>query len=190
MKRDFILGLVSILSLIIVSGCAQPVIYDGAYRGRVIDDNTSKPIEGVVVLSVWKRDSLLWSTDTIDRFCYARETVTDKHGNFSIPGQGVQLQLLSRFYADLTIFKAGYEYLELGYDFYEEQYEEIGLKKRAKWEGNMPIIPLKKLTMEERKRQNVSCPPDEAPKDKIKLIQDEINKDRIEQGFKPISVGR
>jgi hypothetical protein len=190
MKRDFLLGLVSIISLIIISGCAQPIIYDGTYRGRIIDEDTSDAIEGVVVLGVWKRDSLLWSTDTIDRFCYARETVTDKHGNFSIPGQGVRLQLLSRFYVGLTVFKSGYEYLKLGYDFYEERYEEIGLKKRAKWEENMPIIPLKKLTMEERKRQHVPTPPGETRKENIRRMMNEINKDKIERGLEPYDVGR
>lgn len=47
------------------------------------------------------------------------------------------------------------------------------------------------MTMEERRKElGPPSPPSEAPKEKIKLMLKEINKDRAEQGLGPIDVGR
>jgi hypothetical protein len=49
---------------------------DGPYRGKVLDLETGKPIEGAVVAAVWT---------LTHRFCDAKETVTDKNGEFILP---------------------------------------------------------------------------------------------------------
>jgi hypothetical protein len=53
-----------------------------------------------------------------------------------------------------------------------------------KWEGEKAIIPLKKLTMEERRKEGTSppLPPGEASIEKVILMLKEINKDAIERG--------
>ena len=86
---------------------------------------------------------------------------------------------------DVLIFKAGYEY-ESGLWSALKKYA-----KKIKWEGDKAIISLKKLTMEERKKElGPPSPPHKAPKGKIRLMLNEINKDRAEQGLGPIDVGR
>jgi hypothetical protein len=50
---------------------------DGPYKGRVIDLETGEPIEGAVVAGVWGLDF-----GFINPFCDAKETLTDKKGEF------------------------------------------------------------------------------------------------------------
>ncbi|MBI4688571.1 MAG: hypothetical protein HY756_12500 [Nitrospirae bacterium] len=174
-------------------GCAYPFRYDGSYKGKVIDADTKQPIEGVVVLGVWNTVTITPGGGTHD-FYDAKETVTDKNGEFEISGKG--LKILSNLEPmDVIIFKAGYEYL--GLMPWISLKEDILLSKRIKWEGDKAIIPLKKLTMEERRKQG---PPDFyvgerydkkenithscLPKN-IKLLPKEVNKELLEQGHKP-----
>jgi hypothetical protein len=49
---------------------------DGPYRGKVVDLETGEPIEGAVVVAEWT---------LTHRFCDAKETVTDKNGEFILP---------------------------------------------------------------------------------------------------------
>ena len=49
---------------------------DGPYRGKVLDLETGEPIEGAVVAAEWT---------LTHRFCDAKETVTDKNGEFILP---------------------------------------------------------------------------------------------------------
>lgn len=55
--------------------------YDGPYEGRVLDLETGEPIEGVVVAAEWRLEQFIhW-----EPFCDARETITDKNGEFELP---------------------------------------------------------------------------------------------------------
>lgn len=173
-----------ILLLLALQGCAAfPSIrifaYDGTHSGRVVDADTGEPVEGVVVLGVWKSEWATVAGGTSD-YHDARETVTDKDGNFSIPGQGV---LLFSNVGPMrsNIFKAGYKYLSFYWHTLKKRQGEL---MKVKWEDNTPIIPLKKLTMEERKRQGVPSPPDEASLKEVVLWLKEIDKDRAERGLK------
>jgi hypothetical protein len=82
----------------------------------------------------------------------------------------------------VLIFKAGYTY-ESG--SWASLKTGLYSKDRIKWEGDKPIFPLKKLTMEERKKSETfpPYPPTEAPKEKIKLMMEEIYKERKERGL-------
>jgi hypothetical protein len=177
--------LIIICILIFLPGCLYAVRYDGTYRGKVIDADTREPIEGVVVLGVWYKEHSTVA-GAVHEFYDARETVTDKNGEFELSGMG-----LTTFVEPMhiLIFKAGYEYI--GTAPWGGLKKGFLLSKIVKWEGNKPIIPLKKLTMEERRKKlGPPSPPSEAPKEKIKLILKEINKDRAEQGLGLIDVGR
>ena len=57
---------------------------DGPWSGKIIDSETKKPIEGVVVLAVWQK---VYATPAGDNsyFFDAVEVLTDKEGNFFIP---------------------------------------------------------------------------------------------------------
>ena len=175
-----------ILTLLLASGCVYVARYDGTYRGKVVDADSREPIEGVVVLGTWYTETPTLA-GAVSSYYDARETTTDKNGDFSIPGQG--LRIMSRLLPmDVMIFKTGYQFIgPLGWDSLtlNDYYSA-----RIKWEGDKPIFPLKKLTMEERKRQIVPSPPHEAKKEKIRLMVNEINKDSIECGFGTREIGR
>jgi hypothetical protein len=167
--------------IVFISGCCMyPVRYDGPYCGKVVDEVTGEPIEGVVVLGVWYKvyPSPAGSTS---KYYDAYETVTDRNGEFYIPGLGL------RFFTfiwpmDILIFKAGYSYEEGPWESFK--LEETYYRKKYKWEDNKLIIPLKKLTIEERKKQlGPPDPPSEAPLEKVIIMLKEIDKDNLERGF-------
>ena len=178
-KRIAFITFVTSIAIWILLGCASAIRYDGPYEGRVIDAETGEPIEDVIVLGKWDREYIT-PGGAVHEYYDARETVTDKNGEFSIPGKG--LLLASNITPmDVLIFKAGYEYLHTTW---------LGLKidgifkEKIKWEGNKAIIPLKKLTIEERKRQGTPSRPS-IPIEEMKLMTEEINKERIKQDLQP-----
>ena len=52
---------------------------------------------------------------------------------------------------DIAVFKAGYSYNALTW-----KPGTLHYKSKIKWEGSKAIIPLRKLTMEERKKNGMS----------------------------------
>jgi hypothetical protein len=171
--------------ILFIQGCAYWVRYDGPYKGRVVDEETGKPIEGVVVLGVWNTVMNTPAGET-HHFSDATETVTDEKGEFEIKGKG--LRILSNLdLINVLIFKTGYKYWDVPWVALKE---DIILRDRIKWENDRAIIPLRKLTMAERKAQLSPSPPSEAYKKDIKMILNEINKDRAERGLGAINVGR
>lgn len=78
--------------------------------GRVVDEETGKPIEGAVVLGVWTYQAGIGLTHTV--VYKAEDDVTDEKGRFFI--WGVWNPLINRWLlpfidkADLTVYKRGY----------------------------------------------------------------------------------
>jgi len=186
MKNLFLITIAGILTLLLTSGCLR---YEGTNRGKVIDEATGEPIEGVVILAVWKKGQPTIA-GTKHKFYDAMEVVTDKDGEFSIEGMGLKLDrpgLPFPGFADIEnmqifIFKAGYTYdhiVDLDYE-----------KAKYKWrfEDDKVIIRLKKLTMEERRRKGPPSRPS-IPIEKMNLLTKEVNKERIELGLTPFELG-
>jgi hypothetical protein len=156
--------------------CVNPAKIDGPYEGKIVDADTGEPIEGVVVLAEWNK-SLVTPAGSTHTFYDAEETVTNQKGEFRIKGKGILI--MSRIDPiKISIFKAGYEYIGTMPWYALENWQEV------KWEGEKAIIPLKKLTIEERKEQlGPFSPPGEAPLEKVILMLREIDKDRVERGL-------
>lgn len=183
--RDFGIAIVLLL-LATLAGCCRLYLYDGDYTGRVVDADTGKPIEGVAVLGVWY--SIAPTVGGAHHsFDDARETVTDANGRFTIPGQG--LRVLSCLVAmDATVFKSGYECLRIKWDLLKEGgYRRF---KDIRWEGDAPVLPLRKLTLPERKDQYVPLPPSEMNWENFPRYMEEHNRDRIERGRQPCFMKR
>lgn len=172
--------------LLLLQGCIYAVRYDGTYKGKVIDADTVQPLEGVVVLGVWYT-VLPTAAGGVSSYYDAKETLTDKNGEFEISGMG--LRVMSNLAPmDVLIFKAGYGYIGMGP---WESFKLDGglLMGKIKWDGNKAIIPLKKLTMEERKKQGSPDFPSQSSGEKMKFMLEEINKDRTERGLDPYRLG-
>jgi hypothetical protein len=181
MVKKVILLFMTLFLIIVFSGCS-PWRYENDYKGKIIDADTGKPIEGVVVLGMWFK-SYISPAGSSEKFYDAREAVTDSNGEFSIPGMGLLIFSNIVESMEVLIFKAGYKYL--GPWTWREFAEDSIPNKNNKSKSNMAIIPLKKLTMKERKK--IGDPKGrlsgQIPDAKIKLMLKEINKDRRERGL-------
>jgi hypothetical protein len=103
MKKFIFLFL--LFALIPATGCYAK----GPWKGKVIDAETKQPIEGAAVVAVWERE-YAGPAGTVSHFFDARETLTDKDGNFEIPSlSALSIPLIRNIYGPrVTIFKPGY----------------------------------------------------------------------------------
>ncbi len=180
MKKQLFISLINIIGILVITGCAAAYV-DGPYEGRVIDADTGQPVEGVVVLGIWNTVIVTPGGGT-HNFYDAQETVTDKNGDFKIKGLG--LVIMSNISPlDVLIFKAGYEQLINGP--WASLKMDLLLRKIIKWEGIKAIIPLRKLSMDERRKLHSPSFSSQIPEAKMRLMLEEINKDRVERGLDP-----
>jgi hypothetical protein len=163
------------------AGCVQVVGYEGDCKGRVIDAETGQPISGVVVLGVWY-SKMPTPAGSTSHYHDARERVTDERGNFALSGKGIKI-LSNVEPANIFIYKAGYEYMDMG-PWESLTYSKI-LREKIKWEGDRAIIPLRKMTMQERRKKGAPSRPS-IPEEKMQLLTKEVNKDRVERGLPPL----
>jgi len=112
--------LVIIILLTATSVFSADFLYhsDGPYKGKVIDLETGQPIEGAVVAGVWVLEF------NFTPFCDAKETVTDKNGEFILPKASCfslwPFAKVGRL--DIVVFKPGYlGYPPLGATFEERK---------------------------------------------------------------------
>jgi len=113
--RIFFLAASVFLFVIAANGFGADFLYhsDGPYKGRVLDLETGEPIEGAVVAANWY---------LTHRFCDAKETVTDKNGEFVLPkGSCFSFWPFTEMDpAHVVVFKPGY----LGYEPLGSTFEE------------------------------------------------------------------
>ncbi len=178
MEKKIIGALVSIF-VILICGCGSFGSYEGDYKGRVADAETGEPLAGVVVLGIWQTETS-GPGGAVLHFYDAREKLTDEKGEFSMPGMGLVLRW-NLLPMRVLLFKAGYE--EMG-PMEWDAFKEGPRSARIKWEGERALIPLKKMTMEEREKRFV----DKlglVPNEKQELLIKEISKERGAKGLPP-----
>ncbi len=150
----------------------------GPYQGKVVDVDTKEPIEGAVVLVEWSQKHFFGGSTLID----VQETLTDKNGEFYLPGIWVfnpWKRLVSR--ALMIIYKSGYQPIIRAGAFKKWKEFDPGVKRYVlEVEDGKPVMILKKLTIDERKKFSISDPTSgDIPREKKKLLLQEIDKDYI-----------
>jgi hypothetical protein len=65
---------------------------------------------------------------------------------------------------------------------------DLILRKKIKWEEKKAIIPLKKLTLDERKKKGPPTRPS-IPVERMQILTKEISKERIALGLSPFELG-
>ena len=75
---------------------------------------------------------------------------------------------------NIVIFKVGYE--EVGHTSWESLKDAIYYRDRVKWEGNKAIIPLDRLSLEQR-RKRFDASPTGVPLNKHKKLLEEIERE-------------
>ncbi len=83
-KKRLLLTIISILMLFLITVISTPAC-SATFRGKVIDADTKKPIEGAVVVASWNEERATL-TDGGTRFKDVKETLTDKNGEWVIEG--------------------------------------------------------------------------------------------------------
>jgi len=182
MRRRFpwiiLMGLVFVVSICNHAGAGE----FGPFRGKILDADTKEPIEGVVVFIEWREKHGFKGSTFYD----AQETLTDKNGEFYIPGIWAFNPLVwIRAEADAIIYKSGYE--AIGFSPW------LALLKAKTWrqpvegrgnyilhvEDGRPVIMLKKLIDVDKRWENVghANPGSSTPDEKKKLLMEEFNRE-------------
>lgn len=79
------------------------------FKGKVIDAETKDPIEGAVVVVVYKKENFGFPAGGYTTVVNVKETLTDKTGEFNFPSYTTLIQPLSaEEYASFIIYKPGY----------------------------------------------------------------------------------
>lgn len=178
MRNGKLIKSLVILFFTTVFAACIPCGHDGPYKGRVVDEQTGAPIEGAVILGVWYKEYPS-PGGTVGSYYDAQETVSDKTGAFEIKGLGTQMFSFVGS-MNVLIFKAGYS--QIGMGMWISHRHDGGLMiHKAKVEGDRVIFPVKKLTMEERRKRH--CDKETVPDNKQRLLIKELNREYKELGI-------
>ena len=145
--RAWVHGLASMVAALVGLpglGCSSTpsLLYRAeAIDGRVVDDDTKKPIEGVIVVAEWELvDGLMDPVPVGD--LEILETVTNAEGSYHFDGWGPKEVKSARFHGNdprLIFFKGGYEFKSLRNSLHppgagSPMYDESG-QPRSVWSG-------------------------------------------------------
>lgn len=110
-KKRLVRGFLILLMIFILNACAH---WDGPYRGKIVELETGKPIEGAVVAADWVIEPFVHT----ERICDAKETITNENGEFELPkGWCWSHPFASLGKPNVVVFKPGYlGYPPLGYN--------------------------------------------------------------------------
>jgi len=168
------------------------------FHGKVIDSETKEPIAGaVVVVLYYKRSTFSLNPGGPSSFVTkAKETLTDKQGEFFFPRYSELMWLNEDVGARFIFFKPGYhagygpayiapllteKYFSAGEIAKEVEIEAGSFDNSSyvKWKGPMGIVELKKARTREEKLRTMPSPPANYTSKElpilIKFINSEIN---------------
>ena len=157
--------------------------YDPDIYGKIVDYDTRKPMEGVVVSCVWFYERVRFSEAPKREFYDYFETLTDQDGSFKIPGKGLCI-IRSIYPPAITIFKAGYSILYLQ-NLVLNSNQDVPSGDEVKWVDGKAIIYFRKKPLGERMMylQSHSVVPlfqmmhDDIPSEKFRLYVRELEKE-------------
>jgi hypothetical protein len=197
----FIIVFILLISLAHTSQAAWLIYSKSEFRGRVIDAETKQPIEGaVVVILYYKRSTFdLNPGGTSSYVTKAKETLTDKNGEFYFPSYSELMWLNEDVGARFIFFKPGYmagygptyihPYLVEKYFSAVEIGREVEIEAGSfddssyvKWRGPLGIMELKKTKPNES--MSAAMPDDYSEKD-LPLLYKAIEEDDIIRGLLP-----
>jgi hypothetical protein len=166
--------------------------YRGPFEGRVVDQDTLEPVQGTVVHVEWESHQIwmVLAPHAVSYFYDAHEVLTDSKGHFYISKQW-SWDPWTTFVMDsmVTIFKAGYGHVKTHWstlketsDFLQKLHSDNlkplspELYYEIRFEGDLPIFLLKKLTSEKEIKANSPDVSSSVPPDKKRLIMIEMGK--------------
>jgi len=107
-----------VTSLLSTLSWAQPPMYSAKeIRGQVVDAETGQPIEGAVIVAQWILFVGGIGHGGHNQTLHIAEVITDKNGNYFIPGWGPTLRPplteLDNLDPQILVFKSGYKHKAL-----------------------------------------------------------------------------
>lgn len=189
MKWRWIFAVMSILVSVL---CLIPRLGEaaGPWKAQIVDAETGKPLEEVVVLAVWRHCGFIYM-DGCGYYYDSEEVVTGADGRFVIEARWSLFRTIKG--PDFTIFKPGYgrwrlkgEDVWLKLDTYErnKRFDEAWEQFR----GDGVVIELPPLkTREERLKFYQSpgrTPPGIVPGERMRRFQEAENAERAYLGFR------
>ncbi len=198
MKKNIIISTFIIFILLATSAHAWLIYSKPEFRGRIIDAETKQPIEGVVVVVVYKDHTIVGGpggggTSVIK----AKETLTDKKGEFYFSSYTTLMGPNSKVdYVDFIIFKPGYMagYAPTLNSVLDEKFfstDVIGkegvvhddtILNGKTWKGVLGVVELKKTKPNESMS---SAMPDDCSEKDLPLLYKSIEEDDIIRGLLP-----
>jgi hypothetical protein len=116
---------ISLLIMLIISAMAVTseagwlIFHESEIKGQILDIDTKQPIEGAVVVIVYRTANPGMGAGQGSSVIDVRETLTDKEGKFLIPSYTTIIQPFSwKIPGTVLIFKPGYPSLELHPSFF------------------------------------------------------------------------
>ena len=184
--------MLAITSLIVLVNFTSPAsAFFEPYQGKVIDADTKEPIEGAVVVAIWTREAPYFPSGESVAFKKARETTTDKNGEFSIkPYHHYSLRPLSKLWLSWVIFKPGYASFSPGSYPRHPKVRPKGISPNgltSKIFRPYTVVELPKLkTRQERRKYRVTLPGQSVSAKKIPLLIHAYNSERVSLGLRPV----
>jgi len=181
---------VSVLMILAaVTGCALLFPYRlGSYKGKVIDKETGKPIEGAVVYAIYISRSAS-PAGMLSAYIDYQETLTDKNGEFVISEKKAKD---SKHYGlldgRLRIFKPGYGTLDNRKTRWTcEESKEVGCWIRY---DTYILFELPELKNKEERKLNLRTaePTSFIPYKKQKLLIKAFDEERVFLNLEPFSL--
>jgi hypothetical protein len=109
MSRIFLITLFFILSFEVNCNASWLIFHKPEFKGKIVDIDTQEPIEGAVVVAIYRKEQIGLAPDSVDIDIDAREALTDRNGEFVIPSYTSSINPLSwSIPVQFIIFKPGY----------------------------------------------------------------------------------
>ncbi len=164
----------------------------GPWKGQIVDQETKKPPEGVVVLWVWYRRWTSPGGPAGGGYYDSEEVVTGPDGRFVIPARST-----FTFLPFLTIIEGPYFYIfKPGYgqwrfqgadtwEGYERSDRFQAAKAQLEADGAVMELPPLKTSKERREFLSYASPPGEVPAARMPRYLETIDGERVFVGFPP-----
>jgi hypothetical protein len=185
------LGLLVVVSVVGSLWVIEPATAEGPWKGQVVDKETGKPLEGVVVLAAWYKAYSTQGGWGGAGYYDAEETVTDINAHFTI--QSKQTWTMNPFSTikgpEFFIFKSGYGQWQFqGQDQWSKDALESEEQRKQAWRtfvGEGVTLELPRLTSRDDRLRFLSRPSGEIPPEKMPRYLEALDRERISLGLKP-----
>jgi len=107
--RSFIITICLLVFCSATSEASMLLYHKPEFKGQVVDIGTKAPIEGAVVVAIYKKNTLNPPAGSYTHVIEVKETLTDKNGRFSFPSYTTFIHPLSYSAGcSFLIYKPGY----------------------------------------------------------------------------------